>query len=126
MTAAHGYDTFLLGNVLGLLRSYATPDTSKAPLRSPFCWLADSIEATDKPDNYDAERHPVVVANLGEDTVDGSLAVDVGALGLPASAAMRPVQAEGTQPPQVDGRTLRLDAMPPLAFGGALIVATPR
>jgi|GEM_PF-701559 len=62
----------------------------------------------------------VLIANLGEKTVDGSTTVDLAGLGLKASARLKPLRVAGTHTADVRGNKIILRQMKPFAFCGLL------
>jgi len=63
----------------------------------------------------------VLVANLGDTPVSGSVEVDFSALGLPKTARMLPLNCERTHPAQVHGRRILVEDMQPCHFAGVLV-----
>ncbi len=65
----------------------------------------------------------VVVTNLSDAAVSGTVEIDLAALGLKAGSELKPLQVAGTHVPQVDGARIVLKDIPSYFFGGVLIAA---
>ena len=63
----------------------------------------------------------LLITNLSDEPASGSVEVDLAQLGLTDSARIQPLDAKGTHPVSVNGRSVTVDNMPPYFFSGLLI-----
>ena len=84
--------------------------------------------ATQEPDLYphiwesDRGQALLLVTNMADEAGSGTVELDLGELDLSTGASVTPLPIEGTfREVSVDGTTIRLTGIPPLAFSAFLL-----